>query len=348
VSEAGQDLARAKTMLDLKRYDEAAGLLVRVAAAEPADSRAWCLLSAAHLGAGRWQDASAAARRAMSLAPADGWPFRLDSIAQARLGHPEAAMQAAREACRLEPERWQAHVCLARAALATQVDYDIAEHAAARARTLAPSEPEVHHVSGLVSHARGKRREARAHQQRALALDPGHSGAMNELGRISLRGVGNARAAQHFVQAARSAPAVGAYGRNVEVVVRRVVIQTIYLASLASLALMYLTTFTHVARAVAVLWYATIALLSAGSAASQVRRMPRETWLLFRRPRIAWAAGLVYGTILLAMIVVTVVPIGALSGAVLAATVAIFVSRFAAQAILRPRRRRWRARGQPG
>jgi tetratricopeptide (TPR) repeat protein len=345
VSEASQDLARAKTMLDLKRYDEATGLLARAVAADPADGRAWCLLAAAHLGRGRWQDAAEAARRAMALAPSDDWPFRLASLAEVHLGHPAAAMQAAQEACRLAPERWQAHVCLARAALATEVDLDLAERAAARARALAPGEPEVHYVSGLVSRAGGLRREALAHHQRALALDPGHSGAMNELGRISLRAAGNARAARHFVQAARSAPSVGAYSWNVEVVVRRVVAQTIYLASLASLALMYLTAVTHTARAVAVLWYASIAVLGAGFGAAQLWRMPRETWPLFRRPRIEWAAGLGYGTILAAMIVVAVIPARALTGAVLAATVAIGASRFAAYAILRPRGRRPGAAG---
>jgi tetratricopeptide (TPR) repeat protein len=347
VSGPANDLARAKTMLDLRRYDEATGLLARIVAAEPADSRALCLLAVAHLGGGRWQDAATAARRAMALTPSDDWPFRLASMAEAQLGNAPAAVRAAQEACRLAPDRWQAHVCLARAALATEVDFAMAERAAAEARALAPDEPEAHYISGRVSHAQGMRREARAHHQRALALDPGHSGAMNELGRISLRAASNARAARHFLQAARSAPDVRAYSSNVEIVVRRVVAQTIYLASLASLALMYLTNVTHVARLVAVLWYAIIAVLGAAFGLAQLWRMPRETWPLFRRPRIALALGLVYTAIVIAMIVAAVIPARALTGAVLAATVVIFASRFAAYAILRPRRRRARAAG-PG
>jgi hypothetical protein len=61
-----------------------------------------------------------------------------------------------------------------------------------------------------------------AHQERALALDPAHSGALNELGRISLHRGGHPRAASHFIQAARSAPGVSTYGRNVELLIQHV------------------------------------------------------------------------------------------------------------------------------
>jgi Flp pilus assembly protein TadD len=331
-----QALARAKTMIDLRRYEEATSLLARIVAADPAEVRAWCLLAAAHLGQGRNQEAATTAHRAIALAPSDEWPYRLASTAQAQMGNYVAAMDAAQQACRLAPNHWQAHVCLARAAMGTEMDFDLAEQAAARARTLAPNEPEVHYLSGRVTFARGKRREARAHHQRALALDPGHSGAMNELGRISMR-ASNARAARHFLQAARSSPGVSAYSRNVEIAVRRVVTRTIYLATVASLALMYLTTVTHITKLVAVLWYATVALLSAGFGAAQFLGMPPETRPLFRSGRIALALGLVYGLILVAMIVVTVVPADALSAVVLAAAVGIVASRFGSYAILRRR-----------
>src|SRR5262249_34270744 len=108
-------------------------------------------------------------------------------IAQRHLGRITAARAAATEACKLAPTQWQAYTCLAQAQLAGRLDFHGAERAAANARRLAPDEAEVYYVSGLVSFARAKWKAARAHQERALALDPAHSGALNELGRIKLR-----------------------------------------------------------------------------------------------------------------------------------------------------------------
>jgi Flp pilus assembly protein TadD len=57
-----------------------------------------------------------------------------------------------------------------------------------------------------VSLVRGDLAGAHEHQERALALDPAHSGAMNELGRIKLRRHDTAGAIRHFVSAARATP----------------------------------------------------------------------------------------------------------------------------------------------
>jgi tetratricopeptide (TPR) repeat protein len=148
MTKVAQDLARAIVMLDLKRHGEAASLLVHVVAAEPADSRAWCLLATAHLGMGQYQEAADAARRAITLTPFDDWPYRLASTAERHLRNDIAALTAATEACKLTPNHWRAYTCLAQAELAR--GYDAAERAAAKARELAPDEPEVHFVSGLI------------------------------------------------------------------------------------------------------------------------------------------------------------------------------------------------------
>ena len=215
MTEVARDLAQASVLLDLKRYDEAASLLARAVAAEPQDSRAWCLLAAAHLGAGRYGEAAAAASRAITLAPSDDRPRRLASSAQRR-GRIAAAISSANEACQLAPDDWRAHVRLARAELATEADFlaqaeltrekyfKDAELAAATAVWLAPFEPDAHFTAGQVSYAQRKWKAARTHQERALVLDPAHSGALNQLGRISLRRGGNLRAARYFAQAARS------------------------------------------------------------------------------------------------------------------------------------------------
>jgi len=104
------DLSRAATMIELGRHDEATSLLATVVAADPDGSRGWCLLSRAHLGAGRGAEALAAARRAGALNPADDWPYRLASTALLSLGQNTEAVAAAQEARRLAPNFWRSHV----------------------------------------------------------------------------------------------------------------------------------------------------------------------------------------------------------------------------------------------
>ena len=237
MSGLSQELDRAQYMIDVKRYGEAVTLLAGVVAADPADSRAWCLLARAHAGQGQYSEAASAAGEAVALAPADDWPHRLASNAYMHLGHPDMAVRAAAEACRLAPNEWRAQLCLAQAALASRGQFALAEHAAVTARAIAPDEPDVHFVSGQVSLARGNRKAAVAHHERALALNPDHPGALNELGRIRLSRAHTARAARHFLQAARSAPQVRGYSHNIEVVVRRTVALVIYVASVASVIL---------------------------------------------------------------------------------------------------------------
>src|SRR3954469_554580 len=138
--ELRQELARASAMLDVRRFDAASDLLARVVAAEPESSRAWCLMSRAHVGAERYPDAISAANRAVSLDPADEWPHRLASNALVHLGNYPDALRAADEACRLAPGYWQTHVGGARAARPGRPRGAAAE-AASRARALAPNEP---------------------------------------------------------------------------------------------------------------------------------------------------------------------------------------------------------------
>jgi tetratricopeptide (TPR) repeat protein len=336
LTEVARDLARARAMLDIKRYQEAAGLLAQFVASEPADSQAWCLLARAQLGANRNQDAAAAANRAVTLAPADDWPHRLASAAMLRLGNVPEAVRAAGEACRLAPHNWLCHLSLAQSALA-QRNFYIAEQAAGNARMLAPTEPEAHVVSGKISLARGERAAARAYQERALALSPTHSDALNELGRIELRSSrsGNAQAARHFVEAARSAPEVSIYRQNVQVVVRRVVTRVIYFTSLATFAFLYVSASNHPARAVVVIGLGAVAVVSATIAALQLRRMPPEIRPLFRTRRVLGALTMAYGPILCAVLAAAVLPSWMLPVGLLAVAAAMIGLRFAANAILR-------------
>lgn len=208
-------------MIDLGRYGDAASLLAGVLASAPASSRGWCLLSRAHLGAGNAPEAVAAAARASALDPADDWPYRLVSTALTGMGQTADAVLAAQEARRLAPHFWRSHVCLAQAATADG-QHELAAQAAATALTLAPEVADVHVTAGKAALGRGDLADARRWQESALAIEPTHSGAINELGRISLRARDAVAAAEHFLRAARTSPGTGVFGRNTELALGRV------------------------------------------------------------------------------------------------------------------------------
>lgn len=336
MTEAAARLARASAMLDLNRYDQAASLLAQMVAADPGDSRAWCLLGVAQLRAGRNEEAAAAAERAISAAPSDDWPFRVASTAQVRLGDTAKAVATATEACKLAPGQWRAHLCLAQAALAAKSDLGAAGAAAANARRLGPNEPEAHFVAGKISFARGDRKAARAHQERVLALDPSHAGALNELGRIKLRRrAGNSVAARHFIQAAASAPDQGVYGRNVAAVVRRTLAQVIYLAFVTTFVVGELLVFEALPRPPLLLLLAAIAVLGAAIGAVRLQRMPRQTRPLMRGRRAAVALALAFVPLLAALAVAAAAPVSARPTAGLAVIVFAGACQVAARVLVR-------------
>ena len=344
MTEIERGIAHASALLDLKRFDEAVSLLVRIVAAEPEGSRAWCLLSAAHLGAGRYQEAAAAARRAITLTPSDDWPYRLASMARRHLGDIAAAVALANEACRLAPHEWRAYVCLAQAQLATEVDFIAAERAAADAVRLAPLEPDAHYVAGQVSYAQERWKAARAHQQRALSLDPTHSGALNELGLIKAHRGDLPGAALRFLQAAQSAPGVSPYAGNIEVAVLRVMALPVRAAYVVSCVLLFLTmTISDLpvevgrwsSRQPVGIGYTVIVALIAAYGAVQLWRMPPQIRPLLRTRRVALSLGVVYGAVFIAMIAAAVTPANLLPGVMLATIGLILVSSFVARVILR-------------
>ena len=311
MTEIREELARAATMLDLGRYDEASTLLARLVSAEPGSGRAWCLFARAHLGADRFADAVESANRAAAIEPAEEWPHRLASNALMHLGNHGEALRAAAESRRLAPAYWQTHVCLAQAALAAQ-RLDTATDAAARARALAPNEPDVHFLSGKVSLSRGDLAAAREHQERALALDPAHSGAMNELGRIRLRRNDPIGAIRHFLSAARATPDERIYARNIDVVILRTVSRTIYVFTLIALILIWVPAISHVNRLPFAIGLGSLAIITAACFAWMVLRLPPEARQMMRRTLrarpVATALALAVGGVAVAFGIVAFTP----------------------------------------
>ncbi|HLH81786.1 MAG TPA: tetratricopeptide repeat protein [Trebonia sp.] len=338
MTELRQELARAATMLDLGRYEEASSLLARVVSAEPGSSRAWCLFARAHLGADRYAEAVEAANRAAAIEPAEEWPHRLASNALMHLGNHAEALRAAVESRRLAPSYWQTHVCVAQAALAAS-QHALAAAAAAEARRLAPDEPDVHFLSGKVALARGDLEAARSHQERALALDPAHSGAMNELGRIRLRRHDTAGAIRHFINAARTTPGEHIYSRNIDVVILRAISRTIYIFVLVAMLMLWVPAVTHVDRFPLALAFGVLALGTAAGFGVMVLRLPREARRLVRRTlcsrRVATALAVAVGGVAAAFAAVALAPGDELPQTLPVAIVVTIAARILATARLR-------------
>ena len=311
MTEMRQELARAATMLDLGRYEEASCLLARLVCAEPDSSRAWCLFARAHLGADRFAEAVEAANQAAAIEPGEEWPHRLASNALMHLGNHGQALRAAAESRRLAPGYWQTHVCVAQAALAAGQPA-IAAGAAAEARRLAPNEPDVYFLSGKVALARGDLDGARGHQERALALDPAHSGAMNELGRIRLRHHDTIGAIRHFISAARTTPGEHIYSRNINVVIVRSVSRMVYAFGLTAMILLWLPAVTRTGRVPLAAGFGTLVLATLVSFAVMVARLPREARQLARRTvlsrRVGIALGVAFGGVTAAFAIVAFMP----------------------------------------
>jgi tetratricopeptide (TPR) repeat protein len=284
------DLSRARTMIDLGRFADAAAVLAVVVAATPDDGRAWCLLSRAQLGGGNEAAAVQAARRASELDPADDWPYRLASTALVGLGRAEDAVAAAVCARNLAPHFWRSHVCLAQAAAAAG-KRDLAGQASAAALAIAPGEPDVHVTAGKVALGAGNLDQARASQQAALALDSGNVGAFNELGLISLRDHDAPAAAGYFLKAVRSAPATSIFGQNAEAALTRVALSILAWGLLLTALAACAAGLALAGRAPYAIIAGLLGTVVAGHIWRQLRRVPGPCRR--RLPTLAWTmAGL--------------------------------------------------------
>ena len=229
-------------------------------------------------------------------------------------------------------------MCVAPAALAAGQPA-VAASAATEARKLAPDEPDVHFLSGKVALARGNLDSAREHQERALALDPVHSGAMNELGRIRLRRHDTVGAIRHFISAARTTPGEHIYSRNIDVVIVRSVSRMIYIFVLIAMVLLWVPAVTRSGRLPLAAGFGALALGTLASFVILMTRLPREARLLARRTvlsgRVLAALGVAVGGVTIAVATVAFVPSAELPQTLPIAIVITIVARVVATARLR-------------
>jgi Flp pilus assembly protein TadD len=229
-----RELERAETLIELRRFDEAASTLHRLLGHDPENGRGWCLLAQAQLARGDFAAARNAADHAVAVAPEWEWGHRLRSIALRETGRNDLAVAAAYEAVRLAPEEWLTHTSLSQALAKLGSGQDAAIASAERAVALAPNESDAHLTLGNALAARDRRDEAEAAYLHALALDPENSAAHNNLARIQLpkgrfRFSGLGDAAKGFQRAIRTNPHGSISTQNLDLTIRAFLARLSYL-----------------------------------------------------------------------------------------------------------------------
>jgi tetratricopeptide (TPR) repeat protein len=219
---------RARSLLDLGRHEQARALLVQALAADPEDPRLLGELARAHLGLGDHAAALNAVRSLVGVAPDDEWGHRLAAIALGGLGMRQDALRAADTAVRCGPNSWQTHLQYALTAIHVPGWVPVAGSAARRAVELAPDEADAHFAVGVVAQEQREFETAAAAYRRALALDPEHANARNNL--TLVEGSFNfARASRGYVAALRADPRNTHARDNLEGVADRVLLAVIAL-----------------------------------------------------------------------------------------------------------------------
>ena len=177
-----QAIARAETLLDLRRDAEAEQAFRDVLVDDPESVPALLGLGRALNRQQRDEDAERAVRSAIALAPEDAAGYRvlIDILCDRHDG--EAALLAAERALDLEPHDFTSHYQHARALLSLRRPrVRDAYGSAVRAVELAPNSPDAHNLVGLCLDALGNPAAAQAAFRNALAIDPHHSLAQNNL-----------------------------------------------------------------------------------------------------------------------------------------------------------------------
>jgi tetratricopeptide (TPR) repeat protein len=167
-----------------------------------------------------------AANRAVGLDPNDPDPYLIASKTLQTLGGTTQAIRAAEEVVRLAPLHPAAHANMATALTSRPLGetffglfmpraYRRAADHAAQAIALAPAATTGHFAAGLVAMRSRRPRQARAHFQRVLELDPQNAAALNNL---ALLDVGRGRVSKgtaRYAQAIATDPTMGLARDNV-------------------------------------------------------------------------------------------------------------------------------------
>lgn len=176
---------QAQCLLGLGQPGQAANAARQALAAEPDREWAHRLLAVACLRMEHRSGAIAAAREAVRLAPTSAHALHVLALSQLLLGHLQAADKTARAAVAANPEEAVAHLTMAQVAVAHQA-YVLAERAYRETLRLDPGNDDGLLGLGRVLHRLGRRKEAAEVYMAAGYTDPADAKARHRLARIGL------------------------------------------------------------------------------------------------------------------------------------------------------------------
>jgi Flp pilus assembly protein TadD len=198
-------LARARSLIQVNRYDAALDALVPALGDQATEAEAWCLRTQALLGLDDLTQALPAARKAISLDPGAEWPHRLLAIVLLRGGNNKDALRSAQEAARIAPSEAETlHVlamCLANARKKAD-----AEKTADALLEQHPHNVLSHQTAGVVAMLRRDWNAAEAHLREALRLEPNDAEVASALAEVLQKLGRRVEAGDALLAAARADP----------------------------------------------------------------------------------------------------------------------------------------------
>lgn len=204
-NQANTLIEQAKTLNEVRRYDDALRLLHQALSFEPENARALCYVAHVWLNKEEPRTALPFAERAVKAEPENEWAHRLRSSALRKCGRKKESLKAAEEAIRLAPQEPNAWHEIALAQLECRRRKE-ARQSAEKMRDITPSSHDAHGLLAYIALEEGKYKEAEDHSLEALRLEPNSHWAMNNLGYALLKQGRNKEAIEHFHRSAKLNP----------------------------------------------------------------------------------------------------------------------------------------------
>jgi tetratricopeptide (TPR) repeat protein len=198
-------LSRARSLIQVSRYDAALDALVPALGDPATDGEAWCLRTQALLAMNDLTQALPAARKAVSLDPGGEWPHRLLALVLQRGGNHKDALRSAQEAARIAPYQAETlHVlAICQANARRKADSEKTVHALLERH---PHTALSHQTAGSVAAIRGKWSAAEGHLREALRLEPNDADVASALADVLQRLGRREEAGEALLAAARADP----------------------------------------------------------------------------------------------------------------------------------------------
>lgn len=198
-------LARARNLIQLRRYDAALEALAPALGDPATEAEAWCLHTQALLAKGDLSQALPAARKAIAVRPEDEWPRRLFALVLMHGGNPKDALRAAKEAARLAPQQVETLHVLAICQANSREKAD-AQTTVNMLLELHPHSALAHQTAGAVAVSRRNWVAAERYLRESLRLEPNDADVAATLAEVLKRLGRRQEAGDMLLAAARADP----------------------------------------------------------------------------------------------------------------------------------------------